>query len=142
MLAAAEDRAGDELHGAHRRAAADQLGAAVVSHEECVLADDESGDRVFSDLDGVAGADETAHGDGLAVDLDLALGGAHALPARGLRESDAQRGGHAHAGGECEKRAAALNVHAGKSTLTKPSRSPGHAQSSRAGNQSLSSAAR
>ena len=86
--------------------------------------DDERGDRVLADLDGVARANEAAHNRRLAVDADVALARTHALLCRALRERDAKRRMHADAGGEGEQRAAALNVHAGKSTLAKPSRSP------------------
>src|SRR6266571_5188137 len=79
---------------------------------------------------------------GLAVDPHVSLNGSHALLRGGLRERALKRRGQTDSGGQGEQCAAALNAHAGKSTLTKLPAVPGHAQSSRAGNQSLSPAAR
>src|SRR5439155_2677437 len=92
--------------------------------------------------DRIAGAHDSPNLGGLAVDPQGAVNGAHALLRGSLRKRQTKRRGRTDSGGQGEQCAAALNVHAGKSTLTKLPAVPGHAQSSRAGNQSLSPAAR
>src|SRR5207249_9866990 len=79
----------------------------------------ERGERAVPEHDRIAGAPEGPRLGGIAVDPHVSLNGAHALLRGSLRERAPKRCGQADSGGQGEQRAAALNVHAGKSTLTK-----------------------